>query len=93
MTFILWLQDWYCLIRYPMRENPRKVKTVDMRHIINGCSINLHQLTDRELDLQISANGHRAVVQRDELDFLLAEKYRRYPPEHLLSIHDTPTLF
>ena len=66
---------------------------MEFRHIINGCSINLRQLTDRELDLLISSNGHRAVVQRDELESLLGEKYRRYPPETLLSIHNQPTLF
>lgn len=65
---------------------------MEMRHIINGCSVSLHQLTDRELDLQISANGHRAVVQRDELNFLLDEKRKRYPAR-FPPLPEQPALF
>ena len=62
---------------------------MEMCHIISGCSINLHQLTDRELGKLISDIEHRAVVLQDELELLAAESIRRTPLQ--VPLHSIPT--
>jgi|GEM_PF-6271708 len=60
---------------------------MEMRHIINGCSINLHQLSDRELGKLINDINHRAVVLKDEQELLKDELVRRTPvPAPLYSV-------
>jgi len=66
-----------------------------MRHIVNGCSINLRLLSDREL-AQLRRNHElRLALINDELDSLVGEQVRRQPvfDPTLLPIHKGPTLF
>jgi len=63
---------------------------VEFRHIINGCSVNIRQLTDRELASIVKNNQMRLAVINDELETLIGEQIRRLP-DH--SIHKGPSLF
>jgi len=57
-----------------------------MRHIINGCSINLRQLTDRELDSLIVNNQKRADLLADESESLIGERIRRQPNHNVIAL-------
>lgn len=50
-----------------------------MRHIINGQSVNLRQMTDRELTQAISNHEKRMALIDDELSSLKGELIRRQP--------------
>ena len=57
-----------------------------MRHMINGQSCNLRQLTERELSQLITNHEMRIALINDELSSLKGEQIRRQPIV-------TPTLF
>ena len=61
----------------------------EIRHIVNGCSVNLHQLTARQLDELTSSNRLRAAVLEYELKLLEAESIRRTPLQ--VPLHSIPT--
>jgi hypothetical protein len=48
-----------------------------MRFIINGCSLDLEQLTERDLDALIDNQTKRVELQANELQLLVAEQRRR----------------
>ena len=48
-----------------------------MRQIINGCSLNLRALTERELKQLVSSNQLRRAVLNSEHDLLVQESIRR----------------
>ena len=52
-----------------------------MLHIVNGCSVNLRQLTDRELRQLIVNHQMRIALINDELDSLVGEQVRRHTPQ------------
>ena len=56
---------------------------VEFRNIINGCSVNVRQLTDRELKQLITNNQMRMAVLDDEIEILRGEQIRRLPDQEL----------
>jgi len=56
---------------------------VEFRNIINGCSVNVRQLTDRELKQLIKNNQMRMAVLDDEIEILRGEQIRRLPDQEL----------
>jgi hypothetical protein len=48
-----------------------------MRHIINGCSLDLEQLAERDLTSLIENQTKRAELLVNELKLLMAEQVRR----------------
>jgi len=66
-----------------------------MRHIINGQSVDLRQLTDHELAQLRKNHELRLALINDELDSLVGEQVRRQPVFDLglLTIHQGPALF
>ncbi len=48
-----------------------------MRFIINGCSLDLQQLVDRDLAALIDNQRKRAELLASELNLLMAEQHRR----------------
>ena len=48
-----------------------------MRYIINGCSLDLEQLTERDLAALIDNQTKRVELQASELQLLVAEQRRR----------------
>jgi len=50
-----------------------------MRHMINGQSCNLRQLTERELSQLITNHEMRIALINDELSSLKGEQIRRQP--------------
>jgi len=68
---------------------------VEFQHIIDGCSVNLRLLSDRELAQLRKNHELRLALVNDELDSLVGEQVRRQPvfDPSLLTIHKGPTLF
>ena len=58
----------------------------ELRYIINGCSINLKQLTERELFALIDNQTTRAALLASELKLLTAEAHRRTNLRSLLNV-------
>ena len=48
-----------------------------MRYIINGCSLDLEQLAERDLTALIENQTKRAELLASELKLLMAEQFRR----------------
>ncbi len=48
-----------------------------MKHIINGCGVNLRTLSDGELDTLIGGTNDRIERANEELDSLRGEQIRR----------------
>lgn len=65
------------------------------RHIINVCSVDLRQLSDRELAQLRKNHELRLSLVNDELDSIVGEQVRRQPvfDLELLSIQTGRTLF
>jgi hypothetical protein len=56
-----------------------------MRYIINGCSLDLEQLAERDLTALIENQTRRAELLANELKLLMTEQFRRDTkrPSHL----------
>lgn len=52
---------------------------MSFHHIINGCSIDLRLLADRELDQAITNHEMRLALVNDELESMIGERTRRRP--------------
>lgn len=64
-----------------------------MKHIINGCPINLRQLSDQELKNLMDSTADRLARVREELDSLGGEAVRRSPDVvPLFELDDTQPL-
>ena len=50
-----------------------------MRHIINGCSVDLRSMTVRELREAVKNHQMRIDLANDELESLVGEQIRRSP--------------
>ena len=66
---------------------------MDFHHIINGCSVNLRLLTDREIHQLIWGNQLRRAVLNGEHDLLVQEEIRRSDLPEWRHVPDPPALF
>lgn len=53
-----------------------------MRHRINGCLVNLRQLSEGELEALITANETRRECAEEEYESLVGERIRRIAGGH-----------
>ena len=63
-----------------------------MKHIINGCGVNLRTLTEAELSTLIEGTEARAERVQEELDSLRGEQVRRSHPTQLQLQYDGPAV-